>query len=269
MTDLSARTDKIADTQQQAQGSLNTLTATAGQTALDVIAMTARQDAIRTALQSHDEVSSTQRAKLADQQKQMQSGLDTVTTMVGQASLDTLALNNSHGQLGQAVQAGRQETAATLTALAQDQQNWSNRLDAAQAKIATISGSIAGLEQQIAKLQEALQASFQNTTVLLGTSGQQRQQFETKVSQDMRAVIDSLAQLRQTQTSLQEQITQVQKSTQGQADSIRSTPEQMKPAPNATERVSQPAPAPAEIKISAAAKPQAPAVVKSLSEDAE
>jgi chromosome segregation ATPase len=199
----------------------------------------------------------------------MQSGLDTVTTMVGQASLDTLALNNSHGQLGQAVQAGRQETAATLTALAQDQQNWSNRLDAAQAKIATISGSIAGLEQQIAKLQEALQASFQNTTVLLGTSGQQRQQFETKVSQDMRAVIDSLAQLRQTQTSLQEQITQVQKSTQGQADSIRSALEQMKPAPNATERVSQPAPAPAEIKISAAAKPQAPAVVKSLSEDAE
>jgi signal transduction histidine kinase len=95
-------------------------------------------------------------------------------------------------------------------------------------------------------------------------------QFEAKVSQDIQAVIDSLAQLRQTQSLLQEQITQVQRSTQGQADSIRSAIEQMKPAPSVTEHVRDNGPAPAEIKISAAAeKPQSPAAVESVPESAQ
>jgi chromosome segregation ATPase len=267
---VSGQMAKIADGQQQMQSSLNTLTATTGQTALDVIAMTARQNAIRTALQSHDEAASAQMAKLADHQQQMQSGLDTVTAVTGQASLDTLTLNNGQGQLGQAVQAGRQETAAKLAAMAQDQQNWSNRLDAAQAKIATIADSIAALEQQIGKLQGVLQTSIQGTATIVGATSQQRMQFEAKVSQDVQAVIDSLAQLRQTQSLLQEQITQVQRSTQGQADSIRSAIEQMKPAPSVTEHVRDNGPAPAEIKISAAAeKPQSPAAVESVPESAQ
>jgi chromosome segregation ATPase len=254
---------RMADGQQQMQGGLDILTATAGQTALDVIAMTARQDAIRTALQSHEEASGAQMAKLADSQQQMQDSLDTVTATTGQASLDTLALHNGQGQLGQVVSAGRQETAAKLTALAQEQQNWSGRLDTAQAKVAAIADSLAALEQQIAKLQGVLQASTQGTTALLGTTAQQRLQFETKVSQDIQAVIDSLAQLRQTQTSLQEQITQVQRSTQGQAEGIRSIIEQTRPTPSATERAREPEQAPAEIKISTAVeKTRVPAPVE-------
>jgi septal ring factor EnvC (AmiA/AmiB activator) len=90
----------------------------------------------------------------------------------------------------------------------------------------------------------------------------------------MQAVIDSLGQLRQTQTSLQEQIAQVQKSTQGQADSLQSVIQQMKTPSNANDRVrddvpdvedtvgaSQAKPAPAEVKISKAAEvPPAPEV---------
>jgi chromosome segregation ATPase len=271
---VSGQVAKITDGQQQMQSSLDTLTATAGQTALDVLAMTARQDAIQVALQSHDKAFGTQMAKLADNQQQMQSGLDTVTAITGQASLDTLAMSNHQGELGQAVQAGRQEMAGKLAALAQDQQNWSSRLDAAQAKVATIAGSIAALEQQIAKLQEALQTGIQGTTTVLGATSQQRQQFEAKVSQDIQAVIDSLAQLRQTQTSLQEQITQVQKCTQGQTDSIRSVIEQIKATPAVKNRVtdqspdvqdrvgaSESKPFPVEFRISAAAeKPQASTV---------
>jgi chromosome segregation ATPase len=259
------------------QSSLNTLTATAGQTALDVLAMTARQEAVRAALQSHNETTGTQIARLADTQQQMQSGLDTITAITGQASLDTLAMSNRQGELGQAVQAGRQEMAGKLAVMAQDQQNWSSRLDAAQAKVGTIAGSIAALEQQITKLQEALQTGLQGTTATLGATSQQRQQFEAKVGQDIQTVIDSLAQLRQTQTSLQEQLTQVQKSTQGQADSIRSVIEQIKTTPNmdgrVTERLtnvqdrvgaSESKQPPAEVRISAAAeKPQTPVVAES------
>ena len=89
-------------------------------------------------------------------------------------------------------------------------------------------------------------------------------------------MIDSLAQLRQTQTSLQEQITQVQKCTQGQADSIRTVIDRMKATPTVNNRVTEQAPEvespvgasepkqpPAEFRISAAAeKPQAPALAE-------
>ncbi|MCX5645606.1 MAG: hypothetical protein NTZ17_13170 [Phycisphaerae bacterium] len=240
---VSGQVAKIANGQQQMQSSLDALTATTGQTALDVLAITARQDAVRTALQSHDEASHTQIAKLANDQQQMQGSLDTVTAITGQASLDALAMNDNQGQLGQAVQAGRQEMAGRLTVLAQEQQNWSGRLDAAQAKVATIAQSLAALEQQIAKLQEAVQTGLQGTTTALGATSQQRQQFEVKVSRDIQAVIDSLAGLRQTQTSLQEQITQVQKCTQGQADSIRSVIDQMKATPTVNNRATEQAPA--------------------------
>jgi chromosome segregation ATPase len=264
----------LADIQEEMRAGLDTLTATAGQTALDIIAVTTRQDTIQAALQSHEETLGTQMAQLAGNQQQMQTSLDTVTATTGQASLDALTLNNGQGRLGQAVQAGRQEMADKLADMAQDQQKWSERLDAAQAKVATIGDSVAALEQRIAKLHDLLQASIQGTTTFLGTTSQQRLQFEAKVSQDMQAVIDSLAQVRQTQTSLQEQITQVQKSTQGQADNLRSVIEQMKTSPNANERVrdqapdvedtvgaSQAKPAPAEVKISDAAEvPQAPEV---------
>jgi uncharacterized phage infection (PIP) family protein YhgE len=257
---------QLADNQQQVQTSLDTVTATTGQASLDLLGVATRQDAIQAILQSNNETLGARMAQLADNQQQVQSSLDTVTATTGQASLDTITLNNGQGRLGQAVQAGRQEMADKLADMAQGQQKWSERLDAAQAKVVTIGDSVAALEQRIAKLQELLQTSIQGTTALLGTTSQQRLQFEAKVSQDMQAVIDSLAQVRQTQTSLQEQITQVQKSTQGQADSLRSVIEQMKPSPNANDRVrdeapsvedaagaSQAEPAPAEVKISNAA----------------
>ena len=120
---LSGQMAKMADSQQQMQSGLDALTATTGQTALDVLAMTAQQDAVRAALQSHAEASRTQMTTLADNQQQMQGSLDTVTAITGQASLDALALNNNQGQLGQAVQTGRQEMASRLAVLAQEQQN--------------------------------------------------------------------------------------------------------------------------------------------------
>ncbi len=270
----SSQMARIAESQQQLQSGMDTLTATAGQTALDVMAMTARQDAIQTALQSHDGAFGTQMAKLADGQQQMQSGLDIVTATAGQASLDALALSDSQDKLGQALQAGRQDVADRLAAMAQSQQNWSERLDNAQTKVATIADRIAALEQQIAKLQTVLQTGLQGTATVLGTTGQQRQQFEAKVTQDVQAVIDSLSHLRQMQVALQEQITQVQRSTQGQADSLRSVIEQMKATPSAADRtreqtpaaenqtgVTAPAQPPAEVKVSSATEtPQAPEV---------
>ncbi|OHB66673.1 MAG: hypothetical protein A2Y77_11215 [Planctomycetes bacterium RBG_13_62_9] len=168
--------------------------------------------------------------------------------MTGQASLDVMALNNSQNQLRQTVQAGRQEMIDKLAVIAQDQQGWISRFDAAQAKVATMADSITALERQITNLQGVLQTSIEDTTAVVGVTGQQRLQFETRVSQDVQAMMDSLTQLRQVQSLLQEQMMQVQKSTQGQAESIRSALEQMK----------QP---PAELKVSDAKEKSLPAVI--------
>jgi len=232
----------LANQQEQMHSDLDTLTATAGQTALDVIAMTTRQEAIQAAVQGQGAALDARTAALANGQQQIQSDLEVVTATTGQASLDTLALGKSQGQLAQAVQAGRQETAGLLTALSQGQQNGAARLEAAQAQVATVTASIAALERQVASLQGLLQAGLQGTATLLGTTDQQRQQFETRVGHDLQAVIDSLAQLRQTQASLQDQIAQVQKSTQGQADNLRSVIEQIKATSNAGGRAPEPLP---------------------------
>ncbi len=91
--------------------------------------------------------------------------------------------------------------------------------------------SIATLDQQLGKLQGSLQTGVQNTTTLLDANGQQRQQFEAKIAQDVQAMIDAIAQLRQTQAQLQEQMSQVQKSTQSQAETLKATIEQIKQPP--------------------------------------
>jgi chromosome segregation ATPase len=271
---LSTRMAQLADNQEQMRSSLDTVTATTGQTGLDLLGLTKRQDTIQTTVQGQNETLGARIAQLADNQQQMQSSLDTVTATTGQASLDALALNNNQSRLGQAVQAGRQEMADKLADLAQDQQKWSERLDAAGARVATIGESVAAFEERITKLQDLLQVSIQSTAAVLDTTSQQRLQFEAKVSQDLQAVIASLAQLRQTQTSLQEQIAQVQKNTEGQADTLRSVIQQMKTAPNANDRprdeipdledvigAAEPKPAPAEVQVSHAAQvPPAPPV---------
>ena len=84
----------------------------------------------------------------------------------------------------------------------------------------------------------------------MDANGKQRQQFEAKVAQDVQAMIDAIAQLRQTQALLQEQMSQVQKSTQSQADTLKATIEQIKRQP------------PVEVKVSDSAKPVEPAVVE-------
>ncbi len=246
---LDSQTAAITQNQQRMQGSLDGLTATAGQTANDVAAVSNRQDVIAKAIQSHEESSAGRIAKLDDSQQKMQSGLDAVTTTVGQTARDVTVLNESQTQSEQTAQAGREQVAAKLAEVAQNQQSWIERFDAAQAKVQAMADSIATLDQQLGKLQGALQTGVQSTTTLLDTNGQQRQQFEAKIAQDVQAMIEAITQLRQTQAQLQEQMSQVQKSTQTQTETLKSTIDQIK----------QPA---VEAKVSDAVKPAEPVVVQ-------
>jgi len=254
MTDLGARMGDAAGNQQQTQNGLDVLTATAGQTQLDIINMAAQQDTLHQAVQSHDAAAGGQMTRLADRQQQIQSSLDTVTSTTGQAALDVGTLNGNQTRMEQALQAGRDELITRLAEIAQGQQNWLQRFDAAQANVDTMAKGIVALEQQVARLQGTLQTSIQELTSHLDTEGQQRLQLEAKVSQDIQAVIESISQLRQTQTSLQEQMTQtqVQRNTQSQTRNIEPAPEPLTQQP-------------AEVKVSdAGTKIEDPAVVEAV-----
>jgi len=240
----------LAESQQKIQTGLDTVAATTSQTAQDVTTVTARQDALRTAIQGYSDVTVAQMTAFAENQQKMQVGLDTVTTTTGQTALDVATVSEGQAKTEQNAQAGRVEVSAKLEAIAQDQQGWLQRFDATQARIQAMADGIALLDQQIVKLQGTLQTSIQNTTTAADANGQQRQQFEAKIVQDVQAMLDAIAQLRQAQAQLQEQMGQVHKTTQSQAETLKATLDQIK----------QP---PAEVKVSEAANPPQPVVVQS------
>lgn len=244
---MDVRLAGLVESRQQVQSGLDVVTATMGQTALDVISLGNSQKMIRDSLRNYSESMDARLAGLAEGQQQVQSGLDVATATMGQTALDVIALSNGQDDLAQALQTDRRELTARLTEITQSQQTWLERLNAAKAGTETMGDRIVALDLQVATLQEALQAAVEDMTARLGTDGQQRQQLEAVISQDIQALLDSVAQLRQAQTSLQEQMTQVHMSTQLQTESLKSALEQMR----------QP---PAEVKVSDA-KPQTPAPV--------
>jgi chromosome segregation ATPase len=249
LASLDSRMTTAGESQQRMQGSLDALTTLAGQTADDVAAANNRQDAIAKAIQSHDESTAGRITQLGDNQQKTQSGLDAVATTLGQTARDITALNENQARSEQTAQAGREQVAASLAEIARNQQGWIERFDAAQARVQAMADRIATLDQQLGKLQGALQTGVQSTATLLDANGQQRQQFEAKIAQDVQAMIEAIAQLRQVHVQLQEQMSQVQKSTQTQAETLKTTIDQIK----------QPIP---EAKVSDAVKSAQPVVVQ-------
>lgn len=228
---MSSRIAGLADNQEQMQSSLDAVMATAGQTALDVIGMASGQDALAQNLQSHNTAVAGRFADLANGQQQTHSGLDAVVATSGQTALDVIGLNEGQARLTNMVRTDRQELAARLTELVQSQQQWAQRLDAAQANGQTITVSIATLEQHLAKLQESLQPSLDGLTSQVGASGQGRAQFETKVNQDIQVIVDAVSQLRQQQASLTDEMQQIQRRTQSQTQDIITAIQQLKQPP--------------------------------------
>jgi uncharacterized phage infection (PIP) family protein YhgE len=217
---------------------VDVLTATTGQTALDIMTLTSQQDALHEAVHGGNMAATGQMTQLADSQRQMQNGLETVAATTGQAALDVITLGGNQTRLEQATQTGREELIARLAEIAQGQQSWLQRFDAAQAKVNSLAEGIAAVEQRVNALQGTLQTSMQELAANLNTDGDRRLQLETRLLQDLQAVIESVSQLRQTQTSLKEQMTQVQRDTQSPSESTKPAVEQAKPQPASEVKVS-------------------------------
>ncbi len=223
---------RVVKGQEQIRTGLDTATATAGQTALDVIAVASKQETLEQSLQNHNVALGNQLTKLNDKQESMQACLDTVTATTGQVALDVISVDQGQAKLAEAIQADRQEVTARLAELARDRQQWSQRLDAAQANMETVAGSILTLEQRLASLQGTMQENLDGVATLLDADGNDRHEFETQLRQELQAMMESVSRLRETQTSLQKQIQQIQNTTQGQTDDILSAIEQLQRKPS-------------------------------------
>jgi len=217
----------LAENQQQLQTGLDALTSTTTQMALDVITLDGDQAKQSEAFAAGQQELNTQLQTVAQGQQQMQSNLDTVTATTSQVALDVIALDDNQAKIEEAIQANRQELATKLTEIAQGQQQWLARFDAAEAKVEMMTSGIAALEQRVANLQGTLQTSLNDLGTLLDAESQQRVQFQDSVRQDMQSVSDSVAQLREIQAGLAEHIQRVQDSTQSQNDDILSALEQL------------------------------------------
>lgn len=251
---LTARMTTVARNQQALKSGVDTLGELTQQVNTGVATMAAVQNTLNQTLQTHNSEIGERVASLASSHTTLGSQLDILTATTGQASLDVLALANGQTQLGQAVQVNRQELTTGLAAVAQNQQNWLRQFETTQATAQAVAENLAALEGRLANLQAVVQTSAQDVTARLGTDGQQRRQFEAQVGQDIQAMFDAIAQLRQVQAALQEQMTQVQKSTESQAQNIKAAIEQMQGTPNTNNRVRSSEQPPAELKVSDAGK---------------
>jgi chromosome segregation ATPase len=228
---VGSRMVSLASSQEQMQNSLDIVTVTSGQTAIDIIDMAAGQNTLTQSLRGQNEAVTSQIGDLANSQQQTQSGLDTVVATAGQTALDMIALNEGQARLAQAVDADRRALADKLAEIVQSQQQWAQRFDAAQANVQTITANLTALEQHLTKLQGSLQPGLDGLTSQLGTNGQNRAQFETKVNQDIQAVVDAISQLRQDQASLADQMQQIQTRTQTQTKDIITAIQQLRQPP--------------------------------------
>ncbi len=222
---------QLAENQQKTQASVDGIAATTTQTAADVTAVAGRQDTLAKAIHGYSDTTNAQMTKLAENQQNIQGSIDLVASTTGQTARDIAAVGDTQLKSEQSAQAGRVETVNQLAEIAQNQQNWLERIDATQARIQALTDSIKLLDQQVGRFQGALETSIKETVTPLGVNAPQRQQFETRISQDMQAIVEAISQLRQAQTQLQEQMSQVQRNTLSQTETLKTTIEQIKQSP--------------------------------------
>jgi chromosome segregation ATPase len=222
----------VTGNQQQIRNSLDTAVATAGQTALDVLAVASEQEALQRDLRSHTGAVNEQMTDLAKTHTAMQANLDTVTATTGQLALDLIDVGDKQTALTQVVQANQTKLAAELAQVAQDRQQWNERLGAAQTEMETLAGSISMLDERLTKLHGTLQTNLDGMSALIDARGRERAELTAQLKEELQAVIETVNQLRQTQTSLQSQMQQMHEATQGQGDDILSAIEQLQREPS-------------------------------------
>lgn len=224
---LIARLDTTVQGQQQIKGALDSVAATTTQTALDVLTGNDSQVQQSRTLQAGQQTIVSELSTVAQDQQKVRAGLEAVAATTTQVAEDVVTVGDNQVKLEQAVEANRHELVTKLAEIAQGQQQWLTRFDAAQANIETMATSITSLEQRVAKLQGTLQNSLSDLTTLLDAKQQQRAQFEETVRSDVQFMGDSLVQLKDAHSGLEKQIQKMQSSSETRNEALLSAIEQL------------------------------------------
>ncbi|NLT76248.1 MAG: hypothetical protein GXX98_06970 [Planctomycetes bacterium] len=225
---LVARLDATTQGQQRIGESLDTVAATTTQVARDVLAGNDSQSQQAQAIQAGQQTLASELATVAQGQQRMQGHLDTIAADTTQVAREVATVGDNQTRLEQAFETNRQELVLRLTQIAQGQQEWLARFDAAQANIETMATGIASLEKRVASLQGTLQDSLNDLNTLLDASQQRRAQFEETLRSDVQFMGDSLVQLRQAQSTLENQLQQMHNSSENQTEDLLTAIEQLR-----------------------------------------
>jgi chromosome segregation ATPase len=225
--DTHRQTSGLVASQETLQGHLDRLMGTTVQVALDVFALDNRQSSLSDTLARHGETISSQVTELSQTQQRMQSGLDVVTATAGQIAHDVTTLGGNQARLAQAVAADRDTLAEKLTEIVQGQNHWLTRFDDTQTQMQSMTASLIAVEQQVAHLQGTFRSDLQGITTELTDGTQHRAQLEQTVNQNVQALAEQIAQLREMQSSVQQQMQQLQNGTQSQNREILLALEQL------------------------------------------
>jgi chromosome segregation ATPase len=215
---------QLSDGQATLGSQIGVVASTTGQTALDLVQLTDTQATLeRTlvgALNSHDETVAGRMSGVAADQLAIRDGLDNVSTTTDQLAKDLGTVSNTQQSIESAVKTSRDDLTTKLDAFAREQQLWQQRFDATQAQIESLATNLSAVEQRVATLQSSLRTSLEGLLGLVAANAEARLQFETTFGQGVEDIAETVTQLQQTQSSLQEQLDLIERGTQSQTEDI-------------------------------------------------
>lgn len=133
--------------------------------------------------------------------------------------------------LGEALQAGKDDWSAQIAKLAAGQGALKAGIAETRSDIQKVSGSVDGLQQNMAQLQSAvggLQAGTENVAGIIDIVGQKQLKFEEKILMDLRAISAVVDAIQQRQAKLAEQVGGVQNNTDQMRESMIAVLKQLK-----------------------------------------
>lgn len=217
----------ITQDQKTMLGHLDNAATVADNTTRQISALGTKQDAMEQAIEGTRTEFTAALGSVTQGQWAMQGHLDKVSAAAEQVALNVAGIDQNQTELAQIVKANRDELVAKLDGIAQDQQQWLTRFDAAEAKIDAMTAGITALEQRVTKLQGTLQTSLADISSLLDARAEERSQFEETVGQDVQNLTQSVSELANVQANLTENVRQVQDTQHQQTQNILSVLKQL------------------------------------------
>ncbi len=170
---------RLADNQQRMQSDIDVLTATAGQTALDVIEAGERQARFAKAVQSHNDSTDVRMARLDENQQKMQSGLDALAVTAEQTAANVVETAERQARFAKAVQSHNDSTDVRMARLDENQQKMQSGLDTLAVTSGQTAANVIEAAERQTQFAKAVQSHNDSTDVRMAKLDENQQKMQS------------------------------------------------------------------------------------------